>query len=75
MSHNFDAIRYTNIKILSGASQRFCAPERAQACDLEMNLQVLSIYEFLVDLTQLELTEGKERVKMLRFTLKAHERL
>ena len=59
----------------SGASQRFGAPERAQACDLEMNLQVLSIYEFLVDLTQLELTKGKERVKMLRFTLKARERL
>ena len=38
--------------------------------DLEMNLQVFSISEFLVDLALLELTKGKQRVKMLRFTLK-----
>ena len=35
-----------------------------------MNLQAFSIPEFLVDLTHLGFTKGKQRVKMLRFTSK-----
>ena len=36
----------------------------------EMNLQVFSISEFVADITLLELRRRKQRVKMLRFTLK-----
>ena len=35
-----------------------------------MNLQVFSISEFVADITLLELRRRKQRVKMLRFTLK-----
>ena len=40
---------------------------------LEMNLKIYSISEFLVQLTQLELTKWKQKVKIIRFSLKAFE--
>ena len=40
---------------------------------LEMNLKIYSISEFLVQLTQLELTKWKQKVKIIRFNLKAFE--
>ena len=41
--------------------------------DLEMNLQALFTSTFSIELTQLELMKGKQRNKMLRFSLKAYE--
>ena len=41
--------------------------------DLKMDLQTFSIPEFLFDVNQLELTKGNQRIKMLRFSLKAYE--
>ena len=41
--------------------------------DLEMTLKIFSIAKVLVDLTRLELTKGKQSVKMLRFTMKTYE--
>ena len=41
--------------------------------DVEIISKVLYISEFLADLIQLESTKDKQRVKMLRITLKAYE--
>ena len=41
--------------------------------DLKMDLQTFSIPEFLLGVNQLELTKGNQRIKMLRFSLKAYE--
>ena len=41
--------------------------------DLKMDLQIFSIPKFWFDVNQLELTKGNQRIKMLRFSLKAYE--
>ena len=41
--------------------------------DLKMDLQIFSIPKFWFDVNQLELTKGNQRIKMLRYSLKAYE--
>ena len=40
---------------------------------LEMYFEIFSMSEFLVYLTQLKLTKLKQRIKILKFSLKAYE--